>query len=623
MCCEESYARYSSAVTRMLAAARRAPDELGADSWNGPGINRLFHVAPTPILGPPFSEDREVSTAEIAAALIAEADLGLIPGLVRLEVAERHPDWRLSAPVVAAEGARVAVPVLVSCSGPEPVRVCVGLEEATVEPGSHALLEASLAGVDCSVSATVDGHLITSPEVIARAPCGALDLSVDGGARWYVRRADGEPCFPPEAMAKWDARGQGYFHARQATLFLLPGPYRIEAVRGIEFHRFATDVLVEAGRAMKVPAVMTRRFDPHAGGWWSADLHVHANYGGDYAVSADEAMEMQACEGLDFMNLVAANNLTDHIHDLDLFQGMLDHALPTSHGTVTHAGLEYRSALYGHVHVTGAERDLGLYQSGHAQGLVREDWPLITSVVKEYVSTGAVVGYCHPVGARDARQQGLAPDDLMGRVLDDTRVRGVDARCSVLDAALGVIDSLDVLSNADDIASGALYRRMVGAGLRIAVTAGSDTMLSLRHDSVFSNPPGWLRLYARTEGSCDLPRLREAIRARRTFATNGPWIELTVNGRGPGEAVLLTQSETVCVRVHVLTDSACSVELFDGSHVLHSWSVGEGVAAEGLDLEVSVEAASSMTAMVELRGGPEDSVLGDPLMPTPVPSRWW
>ncbi|WP_327085288.1 hypothetical protein OIE66_23340 [Nonomuraea sp. NBC_01738] len=94
-----------------------------------------------------------------------------------------------------------------------------------------------------------------------------------------------------------------------------------------------------------------------------------------------------------------------------------------------------------------------------------------------------------------------------------------------------------MLTHADIAATAVVYRRLLGAGNRLAVTAGTDTMISFTRSDNQSNPPGWARVYARPDGPLTAASFAEAVRARRTFATTGPWLELSVAGHGPGDTV--------------------------------------------------------------------------------------
>jgi hypothetical protein len=62
----------------------------------------------------------------------------------------------------------------------------------------------------------------------------------------------------------------------------------------------------------------------------------------------------------------------------------------------------------------------------------------------------------------------------------------------VADAALGVVDAVEVVSCADDRGAVVLWHHLLNCGLRLAATAGTDTFLSFAHGpGVASNPPGW------------------------------------------------------------------------------------------------------------------------------------
>ena len=91
----------------------------------------------------------------------------------------------------------------------------------------------------------------------------------------------------------------------------------------------------------------------------------------------------------------------------------------------------------------------------------------------------------------------------------------------MVDAALGLVDSLDLLSPFDDEAAVYLYHRLLSCGLRLAATAGTDVFLSFSHGpGVASNPPGWARVYAHLgERRC---RWRRSSRRSATAAPSSP-----------------------------------------------------------------------------------------------------
>ncbi len=616
MCCENEIPEYPAAVAQMLAMARnrlRSPESWGADAWNSAVATRpLRHVGPRgdsalEALWASYTDQRGPTIQEVAAVVQRAVQVSEVPGLVLLSVGDGEPAWVVPDWPEVVEGAEVDVAVFVTCTASDPVEVTIGTDTVILQEGQYALLEAKLVGSAVGIDAAISGVSCQSPAVLTRVAGGLLHLSSPTVVRWTVVGEDGRAHFPLGSVQRWDVHGRGFFHLQQGEVAVPPGNYRVRAVRGFEFWPFEAEISVHAGTNATVLAELERRFDPHGKGWWSADLHVHANYGGEYAISSDDAIVMQRGEGLDFMNLVAANQLSDHVHDIGLFKAALHHQLPGSHESPAHAGIEYRNDLYGHAHITGAQRDIGYYQTGHAQGAVNVDWPLNNEALNAYQAVGATTGYCHPVFP----DWGGVSDNILERVMGRKDPRTSEARCAVLDAALGVVDSLDVLSNADDLASAELYRHMVGAGMRVAATAGSDTMLSMRQLGVHSNPPGWVRLYARTGHDITLSSLQDAVRHGRTIATNGPWIEFDVDGRGPGDDLICEEPLTVTVTVRVTVDGPCTVRLFRCSQLAYEWHVMSGEAQHGWTGSIALDVPMSEALMVEVVGTADPLALDD------------
>jgi hypothetical protein len=124
----------------------------------------------------------------------------------------------------------------------------------------------------------------------------------------------------------------------------------------------------------------------------------------------------------------------------------------------------------------------------------------------------------------------------------------------VADAALGVVDAIELVSCFDDRGALVLYHHLLSCGLRVAATAGTDTFLSFAHGPApASNPPGWGRVYAQL-GDAPLSgkAFADAIRAGRTVVTNGPWLTLEVEGHGPGTVLDRRPGERLTVRVQAV-----------------------------------------------------------------------
>ena len=290
-------------------------------------------------------------------------------------------------------------------------------------------------------------------------------------------------------------------------------------------------VTLAPGSVSVVELEPERRLDPASKGWYGGDLHVHMNYSGDLVCEPSQAAMMQLGEGLHLMNLVAANASGTRVFDREALEEWAGHDLPWSSGSaVARMGVEYRNDLLGHVHALGASRPPAIYHTGHRGSDHDEDWPPNSAACRDLRAAGAALGYCHPV------MSPITESDISPFF---ERPRSVEARELVVDAALGLVDSVDVLSNGAASATGSalMYRRLLGAGHRLAVTAGTDVFLSFSNSLTFSNPPGFARVYANVGGPLSVESFKTAVRRGQTIATNGPWLELDVEGHGPGATV--------------------------------------------------------------------------------------
>jgi hypothetical protein len=330
-----------------------------------------------------------------------------------------------------------------------------------------------------------------------------------------------------------------------------------------------------------------RLFDPAADGWYGGDLHIHMNYSGDLVCTPADAARMQFGEGLHLANLVAANCQTSLVYDRDMLEQFRDADLPWSvDRTVARMGVEYRNDLLGHVHALGPSGPPDRYYSGHERSDQPEDWPPNSAACAELRRLGATVGYCHPALAE------FPPDGATGGFF--AVPRSVEARELVVDAALGLVDSIDVISPFHHEGAVFLYHRLLSRGLRLAATAGTDTFLSFSRLGTASNPPGWGRVYAQLGGQpLSVPAFQQAIRAGRTVVTNGPWLSLQVNGHGPGAVFDLAAGDRLDIRARVLGPGAERLSL-----VGPGGELAAGAAADELRLETTLDRRPTWIAAI-------------------------
>jgi hypothetical protein len=518
-------------------------------------------------------------------------------GVVVIRLGPDGPIADLGPARPAIPGHSVPIDVVFDSAVDAEVRLAVAGRPLRVAPRGATVERVELDGAEPAFTVELDGQTLLVEGAVRPAPAAELRLTAPSCVRWSVTDASGGAWFPEGALPKWDYHHRPFFHAHEATLAVPAEPLLVASARGLEFERTEERVTPEAGRRLDVHRVPARLFDPTKGGWYGGDLHVHLNYSGDLVCEPRDAARMQRGEGLHLLNLVAGNHQTSLVYDRELLETTAGADLPWSGDTlVARAGVEYRNDLLGHVHALGPSRPPSRWYSGHDRSDHPEDWPPNSVACQELRDLGATVGYAHPA------QSEFPPDWSTELFLASPR--SVEARELVADAALGLVDSVDVISPLNHEGAMFLFHRLLSCGLRLAATAGTDVFLSFSHGpEVFSNPPGWGRVYAQLGGRpLSVAGFQEAVRAGRTMVTNGPWLELEVNGHGPGAVLELAEGDQLDVRVRVAGPGAERLEIVGPDGVM-----AEGGDVDELRLETSVQGPTWIAATA--RGGRNPSTL--------------
>src|SRR5690606_12765585 len=107
----------------------------------------------------------------------------------------------------------------------------------------------------------------------------------------------------------------------------------------------------------------------------------------------------------------------------------------------------------------------------------------------------------------------------------------MSARELPVDAALGAVEAMDVLSNSNERAVTPYYFRLLSTGLRLVSSAGSDSFTHRRHHWL----AGGQRVFVQTgKPTLDYGEWIDAYRQGRSFASNGPLLDFTANDQPPG-----------------------------------------------------------------------------------------
>jgi Tol biopolymer transport system component len=372
-----------------------------------------------------------------------------------------------------------------------------------------------------------------------RAPVGTLRLTVVDAAtgapvpaRASVRLADGRHVAPDQAWMHGDDgfdRSQrrvefNYFHlASPASITLPAGEATLEVMRGLEYAPVVRTVAVRAGDTTTVRVPLRRIDHLAARGWYSGDLHVHMNYGGTYRNTPARLVQQARAEELRVVeNLVV--NKEGRVPDLGYFTGAMDAA--STRDVLLRHDEEFHTSYWGHLGLLGLRDHLLLPgYAAYANTAARSIAPMNAEVVEAARTQGAMVGYVHPF-------------DSWPNPADTTRPLTNEFPVAL---ALGLIDYYEVLGFVDDLmVTQRVWYAALNAGFAIPAGAGTDAMANY---ASLRGPVGMNRVYARVDGSLTHERFLRAIRRGRTMATNGPLVEFTLAGRGPGDSLVLAPGE--------------------------------------------------------------------------------
>jgi len=576
-------------VIETLAYYRRLLDDRGWD-WAEEGIDffRLLRFAQRSSLPELFRHAARDGWAKAVVAVIGkEVPAGVV--VMRIDEGGRlQVETGPARPAIAAGSA--PIDVVIDSAADTELWLTLGGRDVHVAAHGAVVGTIDVDGGDPVFDVRLGSHVATVRGAVRAAKAAQLRLISSRCVRWSVTDDTGGAWFPAGVLPKWDYHHQPFFHGHDLCLDVPAEPLRVVCTRGLEYKRAERLVSPVAGGSVSIECDPVRLFDPAAGGWYGGDLHVHMNYSGDLVCTPADAARMQLGEGLHLLNLVAANCLTSLVFDRDMLEQFCGADLPwSSSQAVARMGVEYRNDLFGHVHALGPSAPPSRYFTGHDRSDHPEDWPPNKAGCEELRALGATVGYCHPASAP-------FPDD--GSTRRFFRVpRSVEARELVADAALGLVDSLDLISPSSDEGAVFLYHRLLSCGLRLAATAGTDTFLSFSHSSTFSNPPGWGRVYAYLgDQKLSVAAFKEAIRAGRTIVTNGPWLTLQVNGQGPGAVLDLAPGDRLEARATVTGPGAGTLSLVGPDGV-----IAEGDAASDVRFEAAMTEPTWIAAVA--RGG--------------------
>ena len=303
---------------------------------------------------------------------------------------------------------------------------------------------------------------------------------------------------------------------------LPPRKYTLVVERGPEYAGVTREILIASGEAREEKIELKRWINMNARGWFSGDLHNHRDWREmpTLLLASDLNLAPTLTEWIwaDSPNSRApeargeplpAVHEVDATHAYSIFDTEIER-LQDGPGAIDLVGLRAPVPFHGYLvyppdnEFTTAARRLGGYVD--AEKITWRDGAALAA---------------------------LGQIDFAGVVHNHFNRHGVDTET----APWGMIpkDSPEY-----DTPEGmalwtlAVYYRLLNCGFRLPVSAGSAS-------GVKPSPLGFDRVYVHIPGKFSYADWFRALKAGRSFATNGPMLFLTANGREPGGVVVFPE----------------------------------------------------------------------------------
>ncbi len=314
-----------------------------------------------------------------------------------------------------------------------------------------------------------------------------------------------------ELMAHSGYNGTYFYPTPGSALELDPGTYRVRAWHGPEWYGYEQSFTLDRDTTLVVQ--LSRMVDLRPRGWYSGDLHVHAEHPPvEYAVSDERAVSIARAEGLSVLHLLdQARSFTGQV-------STLSDSLVTLYCTY-----EYRNQTGGHAVFAGLTSALG----DECCLPPEEPWPMLYDLHGSLAAQGGLMVLAHPRTTTFDAPRDDWPGAGMGREM-------------ALLGALGGMEAMDAVSYSNEPdADWSDWYDLLSSGLDIPLSAGTDAVLDW-----YDHPPagGW-RVYVQVAAgtSSFYSRWLAGLRAGRTFATCGPLVpRFEISGVAPGGTLALS-----------------------------------------------------------------------------------
>ena len=356
-------------------------------------------------------------------------------------------------------------------------------------------------------------------------------------ARLAVTDASGHPALPDGGQPRFDSSSGAVYVATPGRLaFTVPsaGAVTARATRG-----FTAAAARAIGAGAELRVALRGLVDLRAHGYYSGDHHWHVNYGGPYRLQPQDVVAHLRGEDLDVATPQVAN-LHTRFKDRS-FWGATRSTPP-----LMAFAQEVRAHFLGHIGLVGAGELFWPWYWGPGYPSLGRDDRENADALRFARRRNGFGFYVHPVRVREPF---ASVENLKQIPLE-----------LIPDAVLGDLDGLEVACLwTDELGTSDLWYRLLNLGLPIVPTGGTDAFPNFYR----AIPVGSTRVFVKPRGPLTMQSYLAALRAGRSFVSNGPLLLLRAAGQEPGGVAapaakaawtLTLASPTAVERVEILVN---------------------------------------------------------------------
>jgi hypothetical protein len=383
-------------------------------------------------------------------------------------------------------------------------------------------------------------------------------------ARVYITDESGKAVKIPGGIAYTRLGEMHSIVDRSAKTGLPPGKYKIRAEKGAEYRSVEKSVELAAGKTAQVDLDVPRFYDMNAHGWYSGDMHIHR-----------DAKEMPLLVLAEDLNV--GPDITRHVG------GPHNETRPFPNTSLVVVDATHVVSLQNQEVErlrTGLGAILMLNTPEPVDAKMTDLWPLDVDFCRWAKKQGGFVDGEKPIWKNVPVNVAFGVLDTIGVVnnhfhphdvqLDAEKYGSMERDKPVYQTVAGFAQwMID------------LYYSFLNCGFRIPVSAGSAS-------GVMASWPGYERVYVNLDGPFSYDRWFRNLKAGRSVATNGPLLEVSVNGNPPGAEFSWTKPTHVKMTVEVHSQAPLDrMEVVFNGEVLRTLpATGRTVVKESVDLTI-------------------------------------